>query len=64
MYYPARSLMCTGECALIRRELEAANSLTHSKSVYSDKVCADVSGCRDGQRAGADLSGAVGNRQV
>ena len=64
MYYPARSLMCSCECALIRQELEATSLSTHSESVHSDKDCADVSGCRDGQRAGADLSGAVGNRQV
>ena len=64
MQCPARSLMCTCECALMRRELEATSLFTHSESVYSDKVCADVSGCRDGQRAGADLSGAVGNRQI
>ena len=64
MYHPARSLMCSCECVLIRRELQATSLSTHSESVYVDKVCADVSGCRDGQRAGADLSGAVGNRQV
>lgn len=63
MYYPARSLMCSSECALIRRELEVTSLCTHRESVYSGKVCADVSGCRDGQWAGADLSGAVGNRQ-